>query len=60
MSIQIPELSSETAKRETVETIQKAKKSITEFFNYINEERPSIGEICRKYQFEDINLKSKK
>ena len=29
MSIQIPELSSETAKNETVEAIQKAKKRIT-------------------------------
>lgn len=60
MSIQIPELSSETAKNETVESIQKAEKNISEFFNYVNDKRPSIGEICRKYKFDEINLKKKK
>ena len=59
MSMQISEISSETAKKETVNTIQMAKKRITELFNYVNDEHPSIGEICRKYRFEEINLKSK-
>lgn len=60
MSIQIQELSSETAKSETVESIQLADKKISEFFNYVNNENPSIGAICRKYKFEEINLKTKK
>lgn len=59
MSIQIPELSSETAKNETVEAIQKAKKRITEFFDYVNDKRPSIADICREYNFDEINLKKK-
>ena len=57
MSIQISEISSETAKNDTVKTIQNASKSITELFNYINSNNPSITDICVKYKFEDIELK---
>jgi Asp-tRNA(Asn)/Glu-tRNA(Gln) amidotransferase C subunit len=60
MSIQIAELSSETSKRETVESIQKSKKEISKFFEYINEKNPKISEISRKYEFENIILKTKK
>lgn len=59
MSIQIAEISSETAKNETVEKIQKANKGITSLFTFVNEERPTIGAICRKYGFEDIQLRGK-
>lgn len=59
MSIQIAEISSETTKNETVEKIQKAKKEITNFFTYVNEEHPTIGAICRKYDFENIELRGK-
>lgn len=60
MSIQIQELSSETAKNETVESIQKSPKTISEFFDYVNDERPSIAMICRKYKFDEIVLKKKR
>ena len=60
MSIQIQEISSETAKKETVESIQHAPKRISNFFNSVNDESPSIGEICRKFKFEEIELKTKK
>ena len=59
MSMKISEISSETAKKETVKTIQMAGKKITELFSYVNDKHPSIGEICRKYKFENINLKNK-
>lgn len=59
MSIQIAEISSEISKNETVEKIQKANKGITDFFTYVNEEHPTIGAICRKYDFEHIELKGK-
>lgn len=59
MSIQIAEISSETSKNETVEKIQKANKGLTNFFTYVNEEHPTIGAICRKYNFEDIELRGK-
>lgn len=59
MSMKISEISSETAGKDTVQSIQSAKKSLTEFFDYINDKRPTIGEICRKYKFETITLKTK-
>lgn len=59
MSIQIAEISSETTKNETVEKIQKANKGITELFAYVNEEHPTIGAICRKYDFENVELRGK-
>lgn len=57
--MQIAELSTETTTNENVEKIQKANKKISEFFNYVNEENPSIGAISRKYNFENIQLKRK-
>ena len=59
MSVQIAEISSETSKNENVATIQKANKGITDLFTFINEERPTIGAICRKYDFENIELRGK-
>lgn len=60
MSIQIPEISSETSKNDTVKSVQLAEKKLTEFFDYVNDNHPSIGEICRKYKFDEIDLKTKK
>ncbi len=57
--MQIAELSSETTGNDTVAKVQKANKGITEFFKYVNEENPTIGEITRKYDFEKIQLKRK-
>ena len=57
--MQIAELSSETTANETVAKVQRAKKGITEFFKYVNEENPTIGAISRKYDFEKIQLKKK-
>ena len=37
----------------------KTNNSITELFTYINQERPSIAAITRKYNFEEIELKGK-
>ena len=59
MSIKISEISSETAKKETVESIQNAEKKLTTFFDFVNDEYPSIGEICRKFKFDEIELKNK-
>lgn len=39
---------------------QKPKRSITKFFNYVNEGKPSIGAITRKYKFEEIQLRDNK
>lgn len=38
---------------------KKTNNSITKFFTYINREKPSIGAITRKYNFEEIQLRGK-
>lgn len=57
--MQIAEISSETTANESVEKIQKANKSITELFSYVNNEEPTIGAITVKYDFENIQLRGK-
>lgn len=47
----------EVSKKVVKENNKKTSNSITKFFTYINREKPSIGAITRKYNFEEIELK---
>ncbi len=51
--------SSKNVTNENVRDIQKSNKEITELFKYVNEEKPTIGGISRKYGFEKILLRKK-
>ncbi len=50
---------SETVVNGNSKKTKKTKSSITEFFTYINRDKPSIASITRKYRFEEIQLKGK-
>lgn len=49
----------EVSKKVVKENNKKTSNSITKFFTYINREKPSIGAITRKYNFEEIQLRGK-
>lgn len=57
--MEIAEISSEITKNESVKERQRAKKEITQFFTYVNEQNPTMGAIAGKYNFADIQLRGR-